>query len=75
LALGQVRDEMKEATRLGQEPFLYGSVGERAVSIVSAAPTIRSTPSDLAKRAWAVTQNYCERPASLASISLRKRVP
>jgi len=62
LALDQVRDEVMEATRLRQEPFLYGSLGGRAVSIVSGSPTNPSTPSDLAERAWAVTQNTASVP-------------
>jgi len=55
LALGQVRDEVMEAMRLRHEPLLYGSLGGRA-------PTNPSTPSDLAERAWAVTQNTASVP-------------
>jgi formylglycine-generating enzyme required for sulfatase activity len=36
IALGQVRDEVMETTRPRQEPFVYGSLGGRVVSIVDA---------------------------------------
>jgi hypothetical protein len=36
LALGRVRDEVMETTRPRQEPFVYGSLGGRTVSIVDA---------------------------------------
>ncbi|MBI3759092.1 MAG: caspase family protein, partial [Deltaproteobacteria bacterium] len=49
LALGRVRDEVRDATRRKQEPFVYGSLGGQTVAIVSApahpvAPTPPPTP-------------------------------
>jgi len=64
LALGLVRDEVMETTRPRQEPFVYGSLGGRTVSIVDApagaanGPAVGASPSSSeAERAWAVTQN------------------
>jgi hypothetical protein len=61
LALGNVRDEVLAATRPRQEPFVYGSLGGRAISLVDPPRTAsaeRAAPrSDDAERVWAVTQN------------------
>ena len=58
LAFGQVRDDVMDATRHAQEPFVYGSLGGRTIAIVD-APATAATPQagDAAERAWAVTQN------------------
>src|SRR5580704_5526673 len=60
LAFGQVRDEVLLATGRRQEPFVYGSLGGRTVSIVE-APVGSAAPAQPvaseAAQAWAVVQS------------------
>jgi hypothetical protein len=51
LALGRVRDEVMETTRPRQEPFVYGSLGGRTVSIVDPpAAGVQGTPTAIPQR-------------------------
>jgi len=44
LALGRVRDEVMKITNQGQEPFVYGSLGGRTVSLLDAIDVAAATP-------------------------------
>jgi hypothetical protein len=64
LALGEVRDAVMASTSPRQEPFVYGSLGGRTISIVDAPANGSSQAnipgqlaSDLVKEVWGVTQN------------------
>jgi hypothetical protein len=64
LALGQVRDEVMETTHPRQEPFIYGSLGGRTVSIVEAAagnasgsPTALPPAVSEAERTWLLVKD------------------
>ena len=57
LAFGQVRDDVMDATRHAQEPFVYGSLGGRTIAIVDAPATAATPQASEAAQAWAVTQN------------------
>ena len=60
LAFGHVRDDVLEATGQKQEPFLYGSLGGKTISIVNATPDPVPKP-DLAitdaAQAWAAAKD------------------
>jgi hypothetical protein len=45
LALGEVRDAVMATTSPQQEPFVYGSLGGRTISIVDSPPTGSSQPN------------------------------
>jgi hypothetical protein len=69
LALGRARDEVMETTRPRQEPFVYGSLGGRTVSIVDApassvtGPSIGASPSSTeAAQAWAMVKDTTSIP-------------
>lgn len=64
IAFGRVRDEVLEATRNAQEPFVYGSLGGSEIALVSAATpgTPQPAPSPSlalteAERAWAAIKD------------------
>jgi uncharacterized caspase-like protein len=64
LALGRVHDEVIETTRRRQEPFVYGSLGGRTVSIVDApaasvpGSSVGAPPSSTeAAQAWAIVKD------------------
>jgi formylglycine-generating enzyme required for sulfatase activity len=66
-ALGRVRDEVMETTRPRQEPFVYGSLGGRTISIVDppagsvAGPPIGASPSSTeAAQAWAIVKDITD---------------
>src|SRR5262245_49943084 len=48
LAFGRVRDEVMNITRQNQEPFVYGSLGGRTVSLLDAPPIVASTAAPAA---------------------------
>src|SRR6202030_473490 len=59
LALGRVRDEVRETTRSRQEPFVYGSLGGRTVSILDAlAGSVPSPPPELTVPDIRESQNW-----------------
>jgi len=53
LAFGRVRDDVLEATRQTQEPFVYGSLGGRTVSLVEGG----ATAAGEAATAWAAVKD------------------
>jgi len=61
LALGEVRDAVMASTSPRQEPFVYGSLGGRTISIVDApaSSSASSAPSvaDPAAQAWAAVKD------------------
>ncbi len=51
IAFGRVRDDVLETTKRQQEPFIYGSLGGRTVTLVEAPPEPRSAASSAASTA------------------------
>jgi uncharacterized caspase-like protein len=67
LAFGHVRDDVLEKTGQKQEPFVYGSLGGKTVSIVNATPNpmpVVAKPSSAindAAQAWAAAKDTTNR--------------
>ncbi len=61
LALGEVRDAVMASTSPRQEPFVYGSLGGRTISIVDAPASSSASPApsvaDPAAQAWAAVKD------------------
>ena len=63
IAFGRVRDEVLEATKNQQEPFVYGSLGGGTVSIVEGSapasnmPIVQTPVLDRATQAWLATKD------------------
>ena len=61
LALGEVRDAVMASPSPRQEPFVYGSLGGRAISIVGAPASSSASPApsiaDPAAQAWAAIKD------------------
>jgi hypothetical protein len=61
LALGEVRDTVMASTSPRQEPFVYGSLGGRTISIVDAPASSSASPApsvaDPAAQAWAAVKD------------------
>jgi len=61
LALGEVRDAVMASPSPRQEPFVYGSLGGRAISIVGAPASSSASPApsiaDPAAQAWAAVKD------------------
>jgi uncharacterized caspase-like protein len=74
LAFGRVRDEVMKSTGRKQEPFLYGSLGGEAISLLSAP--LEAMPSENAQggigeaaQAWAATKDSTSEAVLTAFIS------
>jgi uncharacterized caspase-like protein len=74
LAFGRVRDEVMKSTGRKQEPFLYGSLGGDAISLLPSAVELlpsENAPSRIneAAQAWAATKDSTSQAALAAFIS------